>query len=117
MYLCMIFARFAVQEWKVSNKVTINEKHELTLSFNSSDELWSFAKKYQDKIISVSDYKIYTYDEEISDTNLKMWQEVFKAESDHKCHTCKHYTSGERDGSCGSYICKGYSNWESEEKE
>ena len=37
-------------------------------------------------------------------------------ESDHKCHTCKHYTSGENDGSCGSYICKGYSNWESEEK-
>ena len=36
-------------------------------------------------------------------------------ESDHKCHTCKHYTSGEHDGSCGSYICKGYSNWESEE--
>ena len=35
-------------------------------------------------------------------------------ESDHKCHTCKHYTSGEHDGSCGSYICKGYSNWESE---
>ena len=32
-----------------------------------------------------------------------------------KCHTCKHYTSGENDGSCGSYICKGYSNWESEE--
>lgn len=41
-------------------KVTLNEKHELTLSFNSSDELWSFAKKYQDKIVSVSDYKIYT---------------------------------------------------------
>ena len=37
-------------------------------------------------------------------------------ESDHKCHTCKHYTSGENDGSCGSYICKGYSNWESEEQ-
>ena len=36
-------------------------------------------------------------------------------ESDHKCHTCKHYTSGEHDGSCGSYICKAYSNWESEE--
>ena len=33
-------------------------------------------------------------------------------ESDHKCHTCKHYTSGERDGSCGSYICKNYSGWE-----
>lgn len=35
-------------------------------------------------------------------------------ESEVKCHTCKHYTSGENDGSCGSYICKGYSNWESE---
>ena len=35
-------------------------------------------------------------------------------ESDRKCHTCKHYTSGEYDGSCDSYICKGYSNWESE---
>jgi len=32
--------------------------------------------------------------------------------SDHKCHTCKHYTSGEYDGSCGSYICKNYSDWE-----
>ena len=38
-------------------------------------------------------------------------------ESDHKCHTCKHYTKGEHDGSCGSYICKGYSDWESEDKE
>lgn len=38
-------------------------------------------------------------------------------ESDHKCHTCKHYTSGEYDGSCGSYICKGHSDWESEDKE
>jgi len=36
-------------------------------------------------------------------------------ESDHKCHTCKHYTSGERDGSCDSYICEHYSDWESEE--
>ena len=36
-------------------------------------------------------------------------------ESDHKCHTCKHYTSGERDGSCDSYICEYYSDWESEE--
>lgn len=35
-------------------------------------------------------------------------------ENDHKCHTCKHYTRGEHDGSCGSYICKEYSNWESE---
>ena len=40
--------------------MTLNEKHELTLSFNSSDELWSFAKKYQDKIVCVADYKIYT---------------------------------------------------------
>lgn len=37
------------------------------------------------------------------------------SENPNKCHTCKHYTSGENDGSCGSYICKGYSNWESEE--
>ena len=44
--------------------MTLNEKHELTLSFNSSDELWSFAKKYQDQIVSVSDYKIYTCDSE-----------------------------------------------------
>jgi hypothetical protein len=29
-----------------------------------------------------------------------------------KCHTCKHYTKGEYDGSCGSYICKEYSGWE-----
>ena len=33
-------------------------------------------------------------------------------ESEHNCHTCKHYKSGENDGSCGSY--KEYSNWESE---
>lgn len=38
-------------------------------------------------------------------------------ESDHTCHTCKHYTSGEYDGSCDSYICEGYSGWESEDKE
>ena len=38
-------------------------------------------------------------------------------ESDHTCHDCKHYTSGEYDGSCGSYICEHYSNWESEDKE
>ena len=44
--------------------MTLNEKHELTLSFNSSDELWSFAEKNQDKIVSVSDYVIYTCDTE-----------------------------------------------------
>ena len=36
--------------------MVINEKHELTLSFTSSDELWKFAKKYQDKIKTVTDY-------------------------------------------------------------
>ena len=41
----------------------------------------------------------------------------YKAESDHTCHTCKHYTSGEYDGSCDSYICEHYSGWESEDKE
>lgn len=41
----------------------------------------------------------------------------YKAESDHKCHTCKHYMRGEYDGSCDSYICKGYSDWESEDEE
>jgi len=53
--------------------------------------------------------------QEISDRNLKMWHDIYKAESDHKCHNCKHYTSGERDGSCDSYICKNYSGWESED--
>lgn len=33
------------------------------------------------------------------------------------CHTCKHYTSGEYDGSCDSYICEQYSGWEREDKE
>ena len=33
-------------------------------------------------------------------------------EVERKCSTCKHYLPGEFDGSCGSYICKGYSGWE-----
>lgn len=33
-------------------------------------------------------------------------------EIEQKCYTCKHYTKGEYDGSCGSYICKEYSGWE-----
>jgi hypothetical protein len=45
------------------------------------------------------------------------WKLIESKESDHTCHTCKHYTSGEHDGSCGSYICKGYSDWESEEED
>ncbi len=40
----------------------------------------------------------------------------YKAESDHKCHTCKHYMSGEYDGSCDSNICEHYSGWESEDE-
>ena len=43
--------------------MTINKKHELTLSFDSSDELWEFAKKHQDKIVSVSDYEIFSIKE------------------------------------------------------
>lgn len=31
------------------------------------------------------------------------------------CTACKHYMSGENDGSCDSYVCNGYSDWESEE--
>ena len=45
------------------------------------------------------------------------WELIESKESVHTCHTCKHYTSGERDGSCDSYICKGYSDWEREEHE
>ena len=29
-----------------------------------------------------------------------------------KCSTCKHYMQGERDGSCDSYVCQHYSDWE-----
>ena len=54
---------------------------------------------------------------EVGNPCLYCKHEFEPRESDHKCHTCKHYTSGENDGSCGSYICKGYSNWESEDKE
>jgi hypothetical protein len=40
--------------------MTVTEKHELTLSFRSSDELWKFAKEHQDKIkiTLVTDYKL-----------------------------------------------------------
>ena len=34
----------------------------------------------------------------------------------HTCLSCKHYLPGEYDGSCGSYICKTYSNLESKEE-
>jgi len=31
------------------------------------------------------------------------------------CSTCKHYMRGERDGSCDSYVCQHYSDWEGAE--
>ena len=34
----------------------------------------------------------------------------------HTCSSCKRYLPGEYDGSCGSYICKTYSNWENKEE-
>ena len=36
----------------------ISEKHELTLSFDSSKELWEFAENYQGKIVGMSDYVV-----------------------------------------------------------
>lgn len=38
--------------------MSIDEKHELTLAFNSSEELWQFAKEHQDKVVGMVDYKI-----------------------------------------------------------
>ncbi len=43
------------------------EKHELTLAFNSSEELWQFAKKYQDKVIGIVDYKVNTWENKNGD--------------------------------------------------
>ena len=48
--------------------------------------------------------------------DFEPWHRVNDNEGYHKCSTCKHYTSGEHDGSCGSYICEHYSNWESEDE-
>lgn len=39
----------------------ISETHELTLSFNSSKELWDFAENYQGKIVGMSDYVVETH--------------------------------------------------------
>lgn len=38
------------------------------------------------------------------------------ADIEHTCHTCKHYLTGEYDGSCGSYICKDYSGWQEKKR-
>lgn len=43
--------------------MTIDERHELTLSFNSSEELWQFAKEHQDKVVSIVDYKINKWEQ------------------------------------------------------
>ena len=74
------------------------------------DEMWEYNK---DAFAEIACRKL----EKLGIVRAKdnEWKLIESKESDHKCHTCKHYTSGERDGSCGSYICKGYSNWESEE--
>ena len=42
----------------------IDEKHELTLAFNSSEELWQFAKEHQDKVVGMVDYKIDRWENE-----------------------------------------------------
>jgi hypothetical protein len=42
----------------------IEEKHELTLTFSSSEELWQFAKEHQDKIVTMTDYKIARWENE-----------------------------------------------------
>lgn len=44
------------------------------------------------------------------------WLFIQEPQTGH-CTDCKHYMSGEQDGSCDSYICEHYSNWESEDKE
>jgi len=38
--------------------MTTNEKHELTLAFDTSEELWEFAKQYKGRIIGVEDYMV-----------------------------------------------------------
>lgn len=38
--------------------MTIDEKHELTLAFNSSEEMWQFAKAYKGRIIGIEDYMV-----------------------------------------------------------
>ncbi len=51
----------------------------------------------------------------LKDEIRKEWMElpsVQPKQTTGKCSTCKHYTPGEYDGSCGSYICKNYSAWE-----
>lgn len=43
--------------------MSIDEKHELTLTFNSSEELWQFLKEHEDKVIGIVDYKINKWEQ------------------------------------------------------
>jgi len=43
--------------------MTIDERHELTLAFNSSEEMWQFAREHQDKVVGMVDYKINKWEQ------------------------------------------------------
>lgn len=58
-------------------------------------------------IVKVED-SLHDAEQDIDELEMKWGAE----EIEQKCHTCKHYSKGEYDGSCGSYICKKYSGWE-----
>lgn len=55
--------------------MTIEEKHELTLSFNSSEELWQVAKKYQDNVVGMVDYKFNKWEQENGDDKFNKWEQ------------------------------------------
>jgi hypothetical protein len=38
-------------------EMTIDEKHELILSFDTSEEMWQFLKEHQDNVVGMVDYK------------------------------------------------------------
>lgn len=45
-------------------EMTLNEKHELTLSFNTSEEMWQFLKEHEDKVVGMVDYKVNKWEQE-----------------------------------------------------
>lgn len=55
--------------------MTIEAKHELTLSFDSSEELWQVAKKYPDNVVSMVDYKFSKWEQENEDDKFNTWAE------------------------------------------
>ena len=59
-------------------RITFDEKHELTLSFNSSEELWQFAKEHQDKVVGMVDYKINKWEQEDGKIDCLSSPAVFK---------------------------------------